>query len=108
MQDNILFGNASSISWNHFHALHVFKPNRHWWSLIRHTIANNMPMLRFLIDIGIKIEKRKIGDDSLEVFTCSRWDYSLVAHLGRTENLEHLIAATGASIPLKNWLTPLV
>jgi ankyrin repeat protein len=93
---------ASKTSWPYFSALYTAESNRCRWSLIRHAIAkNDMPMLQFLIDLGNGLAKSQADDGKLKIFRCSPSDYDFAVRLGRTEMIGHLIAATGANIPLQ-------
>jgi ankyrin repeat protein len=93
---------APTTSWRVFHELFDTESKRCRWSLIRYTIAeNDMAMLRFLTEIGNSLAKTEADDEGLQVFTCSKSDYDFAVRLGRTEMIGHLIAATGAGIPLQ-------
>lgn len=92
---------ASKTSWPYFHALYDAESYRCRWSLIRYAIAkNDMPMLQLLTDIGNGLAKSKADDSNLKVFGCSESDYEFALRLGRTVMVGHLIATTGANIPL--------
>lgn len=99
---SVYVANGSKTSWPYFHSLYETESNRCRWSLVRYAIAKNeMPMLQFLTDIGNGLAKRKVDDDSLRIFSCSASDYDFAVRLGRTEMIGHLMAATGANIPLQ-------
>jgi ankyrin repeat protein len=98
----LFLGHDSKTSWPIFHELFNEELKRCRWSLIRYAIAkNDMAMLRFLTEIGNSLAKTETEDESLKVFTCSQSDYDFVVRLGRTEMIGHLIAATGAGVPLQ-------
>ena len=102
LDTNRWVANGLETSWTYFNTVYDIESSRCRCSLIRFAIAkNDARMLQFLTEIGNDLAKSKADDDGPQVATCSKSDFDFALRLGRTEMIGHLVAMTGASIPLQ-------